>query len=324
MADQSTAGVTTGVVFNIQKFSVNDGPGIRTVVFLKGCPLRCQWCANPESQSVRPQMLWDAGKCLHCENCVAVCPFDAVSAQNSRIQVDPQRCQSCGMCVQGCPVEALSLSGEKKTVQEVLDVVMQDLPFYEESGGGITLSGGEMLMQPAFAYELLTAAKEEGLSTCVETTGMAAPEVFEKVIGPADEILFDMKHWDQAAHKRGTGVGCEVILGNLKRAIELAAGGIVTNGNTEDDALARGKTVLVRIPVIPGYNDSLEDAAEFAKKLRELGTDRVQLLPFHQFGENKYDLLGTDYAYRDVPALHREELEEYRKVFLSHGIEAFF
>ena len=109
---------TSGVIFNIQKFSVNDGPGIRTVIFLKGCPLRCQWCANPESQSVRPQMLWDAKKCLHCENCVAVCPFDAVSAQGDRIQVDPQRCQSCGMCVQGCPVEALSLSGEKKTIRK--------------------------------------------------------------------------------------------------------------------------------------------------------------------------------------------------------------
>ena len=306
----------TGVVFNIQKFSVNDGPGIRTVVFLKGCPLRCQWCANPESQSVLPQMLWDSKKCLHCENCVAVCPFDAVSVQDDRIQVDPQRCQSCKLCVQGCPVEALTLSGEKKTVQEVLDVVMQDLPFYEESGGGITLSGGEMLMQPEFAYELLTAAKEEGLSTCVETTGMAAPEVFEKVIGPVDEILFDMKHPDSAAHRRGTGVGNEVILDNLARAVELAAG--------PDGGQSGGKNVLVRIPVIPGYNDSPADAARFAEKLRELGADRVQLLPFHQFGENKYDLLGTDYTYRDVPALHREELEEYRKVFLTHEIEAFF
>lgn len=325
MADQSTAGVTTGVVFNIQKFSVNDGPGIRTVVFLKGCPLRCQWCANPESQSVRPQMLWDAKKCLHCENCVAVCPFDAVSAQGDRIHVDPKLCQSCGMCVQGCPVEALSLSGEKKTLQEVMDVVMQDLPFYEESGGGITLSGGEMLMQPEFAYELLTAAKEEGLSTCVETTGMAAPEVFEKVIGPADEILFDMKHWDSAAHRRGTGVGSEVILGNLKRAIELATGANSgQSGSSADGSQSGGKKVLVRIPVIPGYNDSPEDAAHFAEKLCELGADQVQLLPFHQFGENKYDLLGTGYAYRDVPALHREELEEYRQVFLSHGINAFF
>ncbi|MBQ7058269.1 MAG: glycyl-radical enzyme activating protein [Firmicutes bacterium] len=316
-----------GVVFNIQKFSVNDGPGIRTVVFLKGCPLRCQWCANPESQSVRPQVLWDSKKCLHCENCVAVCPYSAVSAQGDRIRVDARLCQACGMCVNGCPVEALTLSGEEKSVQEVLDVVLQDLPFYEESGGGITLSGGEMLMQPEFAFQLLTAAKEEGLATCVETTGMAAPEVFERVIGPVDEILFDMKHWDSSAHRRGTSVGNEVILGNLARATRLAKNG-VANGNVVDGSgtagSAGGKTVLVRIPVIPGYNDSLEDAAGFAEKMHEVGARRCQLLPFHQFGENKYDLLGADYAYRDVPALHREELEEYRQVFLSHGIEAFF
>lgn len=298
-----------GVVFNIQKFSVNDGPGIRTVVFLKGCPLRCQWCANPESQFVRPQALWDSKKCLHCENCVAVCPKDAVSVRTThagadRIHVDPQLCDHCGLCVQGCPVEALTLSGEEKTVQEVLDVVLQDLPFYEESSGGITLSGGEMLMQPEFSFQLLTAAKEEGLMTCVETTGMAAPEVFERVIGPVDEILFDMKHWDPEAHRRGTGVGNEVILENLAQAIN--------------------KHVLVRIPVIPGYNDSLADAAGFAQKMKEVGATRCQLLPFHQFGENKYDLLGADYRYRDVPALHREELEEYRQVFLAHGIEAFF
>ena len=288
------------------------------MVFLKGCLLRCQWCANPESQSIRPQVLWDGKKCLHCENCVAVCPNDAVSvlAGDGRIRVDPQLCMACGLCVQGCPVEALTLSGEEKTIQEVLDVVLQDLPFYEESGGGITLSGGEMLMQPEFSFQLLTAAKEDGLATCVETTGMASPEVFERVIGPVDEILFDLKHWDPAAHRRGTGVGNEVILANLSRAIELAAGG--------PDSGTDSKRVLVRIPVIPGYNDSPADAAGFADKMKEVGAKRCQLLPFHQFGENKYDLLGADYRYRDVPALHREELEEYRQVFLAHGIEAFF
>ena len=296
----------TGTVFNIQKYSVNDGPGIRTVVFLKGCPLRCQWCSNPESQLPKPQVIWDRRKCIHCQHCAEACPNRAVSVEDDRIRFDPVNCMGCGKCVSECPAHALKMEGERKSVQQVLDVVLQDLPFYEESGGGMTLSGGEMLIQPDFSLALLLAAKAEGLHTCCETTGFAAPDVFEKVIEPLDMILFDMKHWDEARHKEKTGVSNELPLNNMKRAIEM------------------GKEVLPRIPVIPEFNDSLTDAKCFSEKLHMVGAIKCQLLPFHQFGENKYDLLGKEYSYRDTAALHREELDKYCQTFIDNGIQAYF
>ncbi|MBE6123032.1 MAG: glycyl-radical enzyme activating protein [Erysipelotrichaceae bacterium] len=295
-----------GIVFNIQKFSVNDGPGIRTVVFLKGCPLRCRWCANPESQTARAEIMWDSRKCIGCHHCISVCPHQAVSLQDGRITVDRNRCTGCGLCVHECPGKALKSEGELKTVQEVMDVVMQDLPFYEESGGGITLSGGEMLAQPGFALSLLKAAKENGLNTCCETTGYASHEVFAPLLPYLDTILFDVKHWNSEKHKEGTAAGNEQILSNLKYALD------------------QGYNVLPRIPVIPGFNDSSEDAEKIAECLKQAGASRCQLLPFHQFGENKYDQLGREYSYKDVAAYHREDLEDYRKHYLDHGIDAFF
>ena len=196
--------------------------------------------------------------------------------------------------------------GEEKTVQGVLDVVLQDKVFYEESGGGITLSGGEMLYQPDFALQLLLAAKEEGLHTCCETTGFLKTELFAKIIEQVDYILFDMKHWNSKKHKEGTGIYNELILSNMTYAVKV------------------GKKVLPRIPVIPGFNDSLEDAIQFAATLRNIGITTCQLLPFHQFGENKYDLLGKHYAYKHQPSLHKEDLEEYKDTFIKNGIKAFF
>ncbi len=296
----------SGIVFNIQKFSVNDGPGIRTVVFLKGCPLRCKWCANPESQLVRAEIMWDEKKCVSCHHCIEICPRQAVSVREGRITVDSSKCDGCGKCFHECPGKALKNEGELKTVREVMDVVMQDLPFYEESGGGITLSGGEMLAQPEFAGNLLKAAKENGLNTCAETTGFASGEVFAEVIENLDTILFDVKHWDSEKHKEGTAVPNELILSNLKYAIE------------------QKKDVVPRIPVIPGFNDSMDDAANLARVIKEAGGSKCQLLPFHQFGENKYEQLGREYAYKDVTAYHREDLEDYRQAFIANGIEAFF
>lgn len=295
----------TGILFDIQKFSVNDGPGIRTVVFFKGCPLRCRWCSNPESQLPKAQVFWDAKKCAGCFHCAAICPANAVSLQEGRIHISHLLCNGCGRCTWECPGKALEIGGKIKTVQEVVDIVLQDQVFYEE-GGGITLSGGEFLSQPGFAMELLLAAKEEGLHTCCETTGFARPEIFKKVAPFIDYILFDMKHWNDEKHRAGTGVSNQLPLANMKQAIELQ------------------KEILPRIPVIPGFNDSLQDAAKFADTLRQLRLAKCQLLLFHQFGEHKYRLLGQPYGYTDVPSLHREDLEEYQKAFLDHGIEAFF
>jgi len=246
-------------LFSIQKFSIHDGPGIRTSLFFKGCPLRCQWCSNPES--------FEAG-----------------------VQADLDE----------------RLAGKWYSYDEVLQACLSDLVFYEESGGGVTLTGGEVLAQPQAAEAILKLLKANGIHTALETTGFAAAEVFDQVIAHADLLLYDMKHYDDAKHKAGTGVGNGLILQNLKRVIE------------------SGKDVLVRVPVIPGYNDSLEDARGFAGLLLSLGLMRVQLLPFHQFGSQKYETLGLDYAYAGAKSLHKEDLSAYQDVFTQSGIDCFF
>lgn len=297
----------SGVIFNIQKFSIHDGPGVRTNVFFKGCPLRCKWCANPESQLLKPQILYHSKDCVHCGTCAAVCPERAISMDaEGGIHVDSAKCRGCLTCVHSCPQRALTCEGEVKSVDEVVEICMQDADFYAESGGGVTLSGGEALMQPDFARALLKELKARGIHTAMETTGFAPREVFDAVTAHADLLLFDMKHWDGEKHREGTGADNALILENMRRAV------------------AGGKTVLPRLPVIPGFNDSLEDAAGFVRRLREVGAERVQLLPFHQFGENKYALLGRPYEYASVPALHKEELAAFRQVFLDAGVDAFF
>lgn len=296
----------TSIVFNIQKFSLHDGPGIRTVVFLKGCPLKCKWCANPESQSPRIQILWDKEKCLGCGACAASCPQGAVLKTDSGIRIGGKTCSGCGICAAGCPAQALRAEGEVKTVREVLNVCLQDRDFYEESGGGVTLSGGEALVHPDFSMALADALRNQNIHVAMETTGFAAPELFDRVTGHMDLLLFDVKHWDEAKHLEGTGVSNRLILDNMKRAI------------------ASGMRVLPRLPVIPGYNNTLADAKGFAARLKETGACEIQLLPFHQFGEKKYDELGKPYAYTDVPALHEEDLKDFRQVLLDQGIRAFF
>lgn len=296
----------TGVIFNIQKFSINDGPGIRTVVFFKGCPLHCKWCANPESQLAKIQILWDKKKCLHCHHCLEICLQKAISLKNDNIFIDTNKCTLCKQCINTCPQKALTSEGEIKTVQQVLDIVLQDEVFYEESDGGITLSGGEFLMQTQFAKELLIAAKEKNQHTCCETTGFCTPEKFQHIIQYIDYILFDLKHWNSQKHLEGTGVDNKLILTNMKYAI------------------STGKKVLPRIPVIPKFNDSLEDAKRFCEVLHDVGSNQCQLLPFHQFGENKYYLLNKKYAYENQPALHHEDLQDYLQIFLDNDIHAFF
>ena len=295
----------TGVVFNIQKYSVNDGPGIRTTVFFKGCPLRCRWCANPESQNVQMEIFHDNKKCRQCLHCLEVCPSSAITLRDERIHIDMHKCTHCLSCIHECPERALEAQGEVKTVEEVMKTVLEDKVFYEE-GGGMTLSGGEMMAQPDFALQLLFAAKEEGIHTCVETTGYVTKEIFHTLLPHIDYVLFDLKHWDKEKHKWGTGVTNEVILENMKTAADM------------------GKEILPRIPVIPGFNNSLEDAKQFSNLLHSLSIKRCQLLPFHQFGENKYHLLNRAYDYEDVPSLHKEDLEQYCSVFHQCGIHAFF
>lgn len=247
-----------GRIFNIQKFSVNDGPGIRTTVFFWGCPLRCRWCSNPESQ-LRNRALAEA-------------------------TLDPV------------------MSGREMSAEEVLAEVEKDRMFYEESGGGLTLSGGEPLKQSAFALEILRLAHDKGIHCAMETTGFAAEDTFASVAHNLDLLLMDVKHWDSEIHRQQTGVRNELILRNLIQAVSL------------------GIPVIARIPVIPGFNASMRDAEKLAALLSDLGVREAHLLPFHQFGEKKYERLGLLYDLQGVPQLHPEDLSDYREQFLQAGL----
>ena len=294
----------SGIVFNIQKFSIHDGPGIRTTVFLKGCPLRCAWCSNPESQSGKPELMYDAQKCLRCGLCAAACKSGAVSLDD-RVLTKKEKCIGCLSCVKACPAGALTSSGEERTVSEVFDICMQDEAYYEESGGGVTVSGGEGMAQPEFTEALAKRFRERGIHTAIETTGAVATGVFRRLAVLFDLLLFDIKHFNTESHKIGTGIGNELIAENLLWAC------------------AQGMDILPRIPVIPGFNDSLETAAGIARLLKKAGLRRVQLLPFHQMGEKKYEFLSREYSFHGVKTLHAEDLDEYLKIFLDSGLNCF-
>ena len=295
-----------GTIFNIQKFSIHDGPGIRTTVFFKGCPLRCEWCANPESQEIKKQVLYHEDDCIHCLTCVKTCPRQAITHQEGHIVIDHSLCDQCGECVKACPKHALTMEGEEKTVEEIVDVCMQDIDFYEESGGGVTFSGGEAMMQYNFMMALLKALKEKHVNVAIETTGFIDHERFKKVAPLFDLLLFDVKQADETKHKHGTGVSNAIIKENFRWSMQ------------------NGLNVLPRIPVIPHFNDTLEDAKEIADYLVDAHATKVQLLPFHQLGEKKYQLLGRNYDLSHEEPYHKEDLEDYRQVFLDHGLDCFF
>lgn len=295
-----------GITFNIQKFSIHDGPGIRTTVFFKGCPLRCEWCSNPESQIKNVQILHDQSKCSYCLSCVAACPNGAITHEDNKIIINEDKCVGCLTCVNSCPNRALSYEGDYQTIEEIVDICMQDIDFYEESGGGVTISGGEGMSQPEFLKKLIAELKKNSVHVAIETTGYVKNETFEALARELDLLLFDVKHYDREKHYNGTKVYNDLIVENLKWAID------------------NGIEVLPRIPVIPDFNDSLEDAEGLAKLLVEVGAKKVQLLPFHQFGEKKYELLNRNYKYKNKKALYPEDLEEYRKIFLDKGLNCFF
>lgn len=300
----------SATVFNIQKFSLNDGPGIRTVVFLKGCPLRCAWCSNPESQRRTPQLEWKESACVGCGSCLTIASGTPAREIAGKRHVDVRELRGdtdeARAVVAACPARALTLTGQTKTVEEVLDVCLQDQPFYEDSGGGVTLSGGEALTWPEFCVELLGRLHEEGIDTCIETEAHVAPETFRRIAPLLDHMLIDLKQVNAAKLREHAGARAGLVLENLGWA------------------LAHHPDVLPRTPVIPGFNDALDEARAMARWLRENGGTRVQLLPFHNFGEGKYDLLDMPYALHGKKNLHPEDLREYQQVYLDEGIEAFF
>lgn len=293
-----------GKIFNIQKFCLHDGPGIRTTVFFKGCNLRCAWCANPESQEMDVQLTLDRDKCTACGRCVNICPPRAREVADGKLQFHADRCSGCGLCLRECPVQAIGREGRTVSAHDVAAEVMKDQVFYAHSGGGVTFSGGEVLMQQEFATELARLLREQGVHVAIETAAAVSPERFRAFLGEIDYVLIDLKHYDDEAHRRGTGVGNGEVLQNIRTVRE------------------SGLDFLVRIPVIPGFNASLGDAQGFAQLLNELNIHEAQLLPFHQLGERKYTLLDRKYDFTGIDQLHREDLQEYASVFEKHGVHA--
>lgn len=275
---------SSGLVFNIQKFSIHDGPGIRTLVFLKGCPLRCQWCSNPEGIDSQPTLAFNIDKCItteQCQRCLIACTRNAIERDEStrKIKIDREKCDLCGDCVKACPPKALNLFGTLMSVDEVMTVVEQDGLFYSSSGGGLTLGGGEPLFQPLFAHDLLQKAQSYGFETGIETSGQASWPDFEKVVQYCDFVLYDIKCLSSEKHKAFTGVDNRVILTNLEKACQRYS-------NT---------TICVRTPIIPGFNDTEDDIKQIVSFLKKLpGKVDYELLPYHQFGENKYSMIGKE------------------------------
>jgi pyruvate formate lyase activating enzyme len=265
---------STGIVFNIMRFSVHDGPGIRTTVFLKGCPLDCRWCHNPEGRSFRPEPMYFEERCRHCGECAAVCPEHAIENVNGAMRSRPDRCRRCGACVEACAAAAREIAGRRASVAEVLSEIERDVVFFDESGGGVTLSGGEPVAQHRFALALLAACRARGIHTAIETCGYAHPDVFRRVAQAADLVLFDVKMADREKHRRYTGVWNDRILANL------------------EGLAAAARPPVVRIPVIPGVNDSDADIAQFTAYLGRIGIRRVDLLPYHAMGSDKHERLG--------------------------------
>ena len=292
----------TGIVFNIQKFCIHDGDGIRTCVFLKGCPLRCIWCHNPESLDKSPSLSFNKQKCSSCGRCLSEC--FARTIENDTLKIDREKCIKCGKCVSACLNDANEIIGKEMTSSEVFDEVMKDKMFYDTSGGGLTISGGEPSYQPDFTLELLRLAKESGISLAIETCGIGSREFYEKVADLGATFLFDIKCIDPVRHKALTGADNSHIMVNLKYLMD------------------RGSDIIIRLPLIPDCNDSDEDIAKLSDFLNQnKGRYRyAEIMPYHTLGIGKSEKLGTTAAYIHDSSTDKE-ISRWTSLFNSHNID---
>jgi len=295
----------SGLITNIQGYSIHDGPGIRTVVFLKGCGLECQWCSNPECISARPEIGFFRSLCTACGRCESVCPEEALICKAGQPpSIDRQRCSGCGECVSVCYYKALVLYGRKMDVVEVFDAVKRDAIFYQASGGGVTVSGGEVLLQPDFVSKLLENCRGDGIHTCIETSGFGAESAFRQILHYTDLVLFDLKHMDNEKHIRYTGQPNNLILSNARVLVE------------------SGVEFLFRMPLIPGINDEVQNIRKTADFLTDLGdrARRIEIMPYHRLGKGKYESLEIQYRLAELPVPESDCLEVVRNTFEESGI----
>lgn len=291
-----------GIVFDIQKFSVHDGPGIRTIVFLKGCPLSCRWCSNPESQCREPQVMFVSKNCIGCGKCKEVCPVNAVNFELP-YRIDQSKCIKCGKCVENCYANALEMSGTERTVEEVISELKKDNMYYRRSGGGITLSGGEALTQVDFIEELLKGCRANRWNTAVETAAFVNKDVLKRILPLLDLVMMDIKHMNSEKHREYIGQGNEIILENAK---------FIASSGTQ---------LIIRVPVIPGFNDDQDNILKLSQFVVSLKNVReIHLLPYHRLGENKYSYLGYKYKMPPIDPPSNEDMKKLKDIVESFGL----
>ena len=294
-----------GIVFNIQKFSVHDGPGIRTIIFLKGCSLLCSWCSNPESQRLAPQLAYNPNKCLTekaCKHCRDVCPHQALSVgDDGKMTWDPSVCDQCLLCADACPTHALNVYGYEISVEDALKRVEEDEAFYSRSGGGVTLSGGEPLLQADFSLALLREARKHRIDTCIETCGSVPWEVLAQAAPYLNSLYYDIKTMDKTEHIKYVGASNELILDNLVKLKQTYP----------------GLLVRVRTPVIPGFNDNEEAIGDIVDFIRDMPNIDYELLAYHRMGSPKYGYLGLKYPLEGTENLSDEEFDKLRSFAAS-------
>ena len=293
----------SGIVFDIRRYSIHDGPGIRTAVFLKGCPLSCWWCHNPEGQSTKIEILKRDNRCIHCGECLSICQYGAIRQVGDQILFDRTKCTVCGECIDECYAEALELVGKRMSIAEVIKAIKADLPFYEQSNGGVTFSGGEPLLQPQFLHGLLAASHQLGIHTAVDTCGYASWKTIASLHEEVDLFLYDIKVLDDQLHRKYTGVSNQLILENLRRLSELDS------------------KIIVRFPVIPGINDDevhVRGLANLVKGLEHI--QEIDVLPYHSSAINKYNSLGLNYPLEGLLSPQDEQLQEIVQILEDAGL----